>query len=36
MHIVPDPTVFGFTVDDLKEKEGLKEFFGFRELYGRE
>ena len=20
---------FGFTVDDLKEKEGLKEFFGF-------
>jgi hypothetical protein len=20
---------YGFTVDDLKEKEGLKEFFGF-------
>ena len=22
---------YGFTVDDLKEKEGLKEFFGFKE-----
>ena len=22
-------THYGFTVDDLKEKEGLKEFFGF-------
>ena len=20
---------YGFTIDDLKEKEGLKEFFGF-------
>ena len=27
---------YGFTVDDLKEREGLKEFFGFRELYVRE
>ena len=27
---------YGFTVDDLKDKEGLQEFFGFRELYGRE
>ena len=22
---------YGFTVDDLKEREGLKEFFGFKE-----
>ena len=22
-------THYGFTVDDLKEKKGLKEFFGF-------
>ena len=22
---------YGFTVDDLKGKEGLKEFFGFKE-----
>ena len=22
---------YGFTVDDLKDKEGLKEFFGFKE-----
>ena len=22
---------YGFTVEDLKEKEGLKEFFGFKE-----
>jgi len=21
----------GFTVDDLKEREGLKEFFGFKD-----
>ena len=21
---------YGFTIDDLKEKEGLKEFFGFK------
>ena len=24
-------THYGFTVDDLKDKEGLKEFFGFKE-----
>ena len=29
-------THYGFTVDNLKEREGLKEFFGFRQLYGIE
>jgi len=24
-------THYGFTVDDLKERKGLKEFFGFKE-----